>query len=32
LPRDVAFAKLKAMVEGTALVRAELQGARKIAV
>jgi 5-methyltetrahydropteroyltriglutamate--homocysteine methyltransferase len=28
LPRDVAFAKLKAMVDGTRLVRAELGGAR----
>jgi 5-methyltetrahydropteroyltriglutamate--homocysteine methyltransferase len=26
LPRDVAFAKLNAMVEGTRLVRAELGG------
>jgi 5-methyltetrahydropteroyltriglutamate--homocysteine methyltransferase len=26
LPRDVAFAKLAAMVEGTKLVRAELGG------
>jgi len=32
LPRDVAFDKLKAMVEGTRLVRAELQMGRKVAV
>jgi 5-methyltetrahydropteroyltriglutamate--homocysteine methyltransferase len=28
LPRDVAFAKLRSMVEGAALVRRELTGAR----
>ena len=26
LPRDIAFAKLKAMAEGAALVRAEIMG------
>jgi 5-methyltetrahydropteroyltriglutamate--homocysteine methyltransferase len=26
LPRDVAFGKMKAMVEGTKIVRKELQG------
>jgi methionine synthase II (cobalamin-independent) len=26
LPRDIAFAKMKAMVEGARMVRKELQG------
>jgi 5-methyltetrahydropteroyltriglutamate--homocysteine methyltransferase len=31
LPRDIAFAKLKAMVEGAAIVRAEITGTKRAA-